>query len=377
MLDRRMKLSQPNQRVRRTSGYLPELDVVRLIAFFAVFLHHLPGHASLYATTARAYGWAGVDLFFVLSSYLFFSMLDREYALTGSINVRNFFIRRVMRIYPLMIAFPIMMLVIYGAGNWTAALSRLAGIALMLDDIITWFAGYNGQIRYSAHLWTLSYEFQVYLSIPLLFILWKRLGDNAFIAVLSCFLLYAVASRTTVYLVGAKHPSIWVTPFLRPDSVLFGLALAVVKPRWDWRLSLGVALVGLYIFVSIGRPWDGLFPNIFSYLVLAVVAASIVDISLRSPFARLVAMPQLAWLVFLGRISFGLYVFHILAISLTEQWLPVLWRPLNVKFVTGDYMMFLVVAFGLTIALSVVSYYAMERRVDRWKRRFEIVHGRP
>ncbi|MFZ1814779.1 MAG: acyltransferase family protein, partial [Rhizobiaceae bacterium] len=109
-----MKLSQPNQRVRRTSGYLPELDVVRLIAFFAVFLHHLPGHASLYATTARAYGWAGVDLFFVLSSYLFFSMLDREYALTGSINVRNFFIRRVMRIYPLMIAFPIMMLVIYG-----------------------------------------------------------------------------------------------------------------------------------------------------------------------------------------------------------------------------------------------------------------------
>src|SRR5215213_1703384 len=98
--------------------YRPELDVLRFVAFLAVFMHHaLPRDASLYireglspTTTewllnAKEAGAFGVDLFFALSSYLITELLLREYASRGAFNISAFYVRRALRIWPLYFTF--------------------------------------------------------------------------------------------------------------------------------------------------------------------------------------------------------------------------------------------------------------------------------
>ena len=98
--------------------YRPELDVLRLFAFFIVFLSHVvPGDETFFARAhiapeiaeliiAAAVGGAfGVDLFFALSSFLITSLLLRERNLCGNIDVSRFYVRRILRIWPLYFAF--------------------------------------------------------------------------------------------------------------------------------------------------------------------------------------------------------------------------------------------------------------------------------
>src|SRR5579863_4281789 len=98
----------------RRSNYRPELDVLRFIAFFGVFLfhtagypvdfyvrHHVPMFVAEVLNAAIASGKYGVDLFFALSSYLITDLLIRERDQFGSLDVRSFYVRRILRIWPL------------------------------------------------------------------------------------------------------------------------------------------------------------------------------------------------------------------------------------------------------------------------------------
>jgi peptidoglycan/LPS O-acetylase OafA/YrhL len=358
------------------SNYSPPLDALRFFAFLAVFIHHFPvPTASTVAVTVKNYGWGGVDLFFVISSYLLFRLLDGEYEKAGTISARNFYIRRLMRIYPLMVGFPILMLLVYGAQDWTAAVARLVGLALFADNFLSWVDGYNKAIPFSPHLWTLSFELQVYLLIPAAFMAWKRMGKRKFLLLLGAVLVAAIALRSTFSIVGAKHPVVWVTPFLRPDSVIMGLALAAAKPRWHWSWSALIAAIGLTLFISMRMPWAGPWYGAASYLVLAIAAAGTVDVALRSPFANMVTKDS--WLVYLGKISFGLYVYHLVAISVARRWLHAYWGPLDPKEISADSLLLFGAALALTIAFAAVSYHLVERRVEKAKQRFTVVPGRP
>ena len=103
---------------RRLGFYHPELDVLRFFAFLAVFIHHaLPRDAGLYIgsglpeaaaqllLTAKAAGAFGLDLFFTLSSYLITDLLMREWIENGRVSLRNFYVRRALRIWPLYFVF--------------------------------------------------------------------------------------------------------------------------------------------------------------------------------------------------------------------------------------------------------------------------------
>src|SRR4051794_10600592 len=84
--------------------YLPQLDGLRFFAFLAVFIHHLSAPEPLRFLQAR--GWMGVDLFFVISAFLFFRLFNEEASVAGRIDVLRFYLRRMLRLYPLMVAFP-------------------------------------------------------------------------------------------------------------------------------------------------------------------------------------------------------------------------------------------------------------------------------
>lgn len=356
--------------------YIAPLDGLRFFAFLAVFVHHLPQFSgSTTLLTAHNYGWAGVELFFLISSFLFFHLLDAEFCKTGRIRIGHFFMRRFLRIYPLMILFPTGMLLWFGSPDQLGWL-RLAALALFADNAVIWFKGYNTSIPNTAHLWTLSFEFQIYLIIPFVFLAYRRYGKTTFLAGLVAVFLYGILARMTVYGLGAKHPLVWVTPFFRPENVLAGMALYVLRPKWHWGLSAGVALLAGIAFLSLTPPWASASGAAFSYPLGALTFAGLVDAGLRMPglSSALSSMP----LRFLGKISFGLYVFHVVAIGYAVRcttWM--LGRAPDPVHDSSDYWTLWATSLGLTIAAATISYFAFEKWLAMLKARFSEVEGRP
>jgi peptidoglycan/LPS O-acetylase OafA/YrhL len=354
------------------SLYEPELDGLRLVAFLSVFLHHLPPLTK--SPVQAQYGWVGVELFFVLSSYLFFRLLDSEFAKTNSIRVKNFFVRRILRIYPLMICFTLAMILYFSAFT-SQALTRLVYIATFTDNVATWFYGYNSAIPNTAHLWTLAFEFQVYVFIPGAFIAWKRFGTDRFLIGVALLYLAMLSARLLVTYMGAPHPVVWVTPFLQPEAVLMGIVLATGVldrvPAWTWPV---IFVAAGWRFINTPVPWTGVGPSAFSYPLAAIACLALVQSARR--LRVLQAIFSFRPIAFLGTISYGLYVFHLFGIHQAGAWLTSRMRPLDVQGSVTDYLLFGAAGFLLTILMAVVSYYVLEMPFLRMKRRFETVHGR-
>jgi peptidoglycan/LPS O-acetylase OafA/YrhL len=354
--------------------HLPALDGLRFLAFFAVLIHHMPPpSATPWLHKFHAYGWVGVELFFVISSFLFFYLFKAEESKTGRINIPAFYIRRVLRIYPLMILFPVIMLVFYGTTD--AGLLRLAGLALFADNAIAWFNGYNVAIPHSAHLWTLSFEFQVYFFIPVAFIALRRMEAKYFVASLAAVFALCWSLRMLFMGLGAPHPIVWVTPFLHPDSVLFGilLSLGFFKRLPVWTLAVLFGLTGV-AFLATPLPMGTLQGAALSYPLAAVMCASLVGISLRSPAIGKV----LSWkpLAYLGSISFGLYVFHFFGMALAANTFMKLGWTIDSKENLAQWALSIVLTVAITTILAAASYYILERPFNQFKDRFATVKGR-
>lgn len=88
--------------MNKVGVYYPELDALRFLAFLLVLLHHAPYTEKIPIwVILHNYGWIGVDLFLCLSAYLFTKLLYVEYQEKGNINIGFFYLRRMLRIWPL------------------------------------------------------------------------------------------------------------------------------------------------------------------------------------------------------------------------------------------------------------------------------------
>ncbi|MFL6088964.1 MAG: acyltransferase family protein [Aeromicrobium sp.] len=344
------------------SYYVGSLDGLRLVAFLSVFFQHLPGPAS--NPFVAKHGWVGVELFFVISAFLLFHLLKAEDEKNGQVNVRNFYLRRVLRIYPLLFVYYAVMFVAGGGFAHSFAWFRFAATLLSADNIVTWFRDYNESVRAVAHLWTLSFEFQVYLLLPFVFMAWRKWGTRRFLWGLLIFEIAAFGARFWAIESGVHYPSVYVIPYLRPESILLGLTLAVVTPTWKPVLSLLAAVCAGIAFVATPDKTD-----LWLYFPAAVMVAGLVDAGLRYPPLRNV----LAWRPFraLGIISFGLYVFHVAAIYSVA-------KVLQALGVTGPWAGPGITVLGLilTIAVSAASYRWLERPFLRLKLRYTAIDGR-
>lgn len=356
--------------------YLAPLDGLRFFAFLTVFIHHLPFPAtSQTLTLINGYGWVGVELFFVISSFLFFHLFNAELRKSGSIDFGRFYIRRFIRIYPLMVCFPALMLILYSKNISLEAILRLLGIVLFADNFITWFDGYN-PIHFTRHLWTLSFEFQVYLVIPFAFAAYMKLGTKRFMMMLLGLFCFFLALRLVFTALGATHPIVWVTPFLQPDAVIAGLLLSLLIfkkiPVWGCALLFAGST---FSFLSTPPPWLGVGPAAVSYPSAAIMCATLVILSLRlPPVSALFAWKPVA---FLGSISFGLYVYHLLGNHLAVRTFRKLKIAVNPAEDIRQFALFFGTSLMITVMISIVSYYVLERPLLRLKDRFATVKGRP
>ena len=122
--------------------YRPELDVLRFLAFLLVFLHHGISTSVRTIENARAAMGLGLSIFFVLSSYLISDLLTRESVSTGNIHLASFYLRRILRIWPLYICFG---LAIFSAERWldppAFSVGRLAAYLLLAGN---WYSAKFG-----------------------------------------------------------------------------------------------------------------------------------------------------------------------------------------------------------------------------------------
>jgi peptidoglycan/LPS O-acetylase OafA/YrhL len=334
--------------------HLPALDGIRFFAFLLVFIHHAHVADVPILGWIKRLGWVGVELFFVLSAFLLFRNLAGEFSKRGTIDTGQFFSRRFLRIYPAMFLFATgALLLALASGTADSVWSRYLGVVTLTDNIATAFLGYNTVLPWSAHLWTLGFEFQYYLAIPALFLL-SRQSPRLFAVIAVSISVAGLVLRIWAVSVGAKHPFIWVLPFLRPDSILVGMALALAyERRRPPPTSVLVAVVAVSaIVLSLSPPIGTGSVDTYLYPAMALLFGSLVWLVLSNPLLqKLLQFPAVAYL---GQISFGLYVYHLAAIAVASRLAPPeLETPL---------------ALCLTVAVAVASYHLLEKPILRLHR---------
>ena len=364
--------------------YHPELDVLRLFAFLLVFSAHSShpaesllqrGWPPILVQVAEAFssvGGFGVDVFFVLSAYLITELLLREKARFGHLDVRSFYVRRILRIWPLYFAF---LFAAAAASKWLTGSQDSWHVVLAFSLLggNWWVIFHDWPSLAICPLWSVSVEEQFYLLWPPLVRRWTRRQ-----LLLGCGGMIATAIATQLYLVahGAEVEHIWCNSLARLDAIAGGILAAVLlsgrAPRlagWLRVLLFGGGFAALLFSAGYLHTMEDparVTSIVMGYAIVALGSVSML-ISILSESRPWFA---LAPLVYLGRISYGLYVFHYLALILTDKLLK---RFPNGHAIRGG----LPLALLLTVIFAALSYRYFETRFLRIKERFAKVPSRP
>jgi peptidoglycan/LPS O-acetylase OafA/YrhL len=368
--------------------YQPELDGLRFYAFLAVFAYHtLPDQPafyrrlhlplpSLWAAAVKS-GAAGVELFFTLSAFLITALLLRERQQTGGISLRLFYIRRILRIWPLYFAvLAVAVVLAHTVPSQRLPWYYVVGYLLFVGNWINVAFGHPFSV--CAPLWTVSIEEQFYLVWPLLMKILERRG--MIIAAVVAFLL-STLSQVGVVLAGLSPGYIYYGSFSRSGSLALGILLALFADRLPvlTRCMRGLLLAaGLTGWIA-ASAWLSDQPGPFDRrtvlgrlgilvgerLLISVGAAAILYACLGSRSW----LVRSGWVVRLGKISYGLYMLHFIGLLFVIDLLHPRW----------GWTLLATKALGLvlTVLLAWASYRWIESPFLRWKDRFATVLSRP
>jgi peptidoglycan/LPS O-acetylase OafA/YrhL len=364
----------PERGAARPGGYNPALDGVRALAVLAVLVFHL---------NALKGGYLGVDVFFVLSGFLISGLLLAEWDRTGTLSLRRFYVRRAFRLLP---AF------------WLLAAVGVGSVALLRVDpgdnptdfyesaaaALAYLNNYFQVLRpgsgggWFGHSWSLSLEEQFYVLWPLaLLLLCRRRGlAGRLPAVLSGAVIVIALWRAVLALTGAQWTRMYFALDTRADALMVGCALAawlrgprtaLARPTGLSRAvlpvagptALGLLAVAMVVMPDVSEPGARILFEGGYTVVALVTGVLILALELRRPawLFRVLAVGPLAWL---GRISYGFYLWHFPVVG---YWGPRLMDRL------GRWPG--VLAAGvISLALASASFYLLEQPVQRRRPRW-------
>ena len=359
--------------------------MLRFFAFLIVFFHHafphdptfwtrlgVPSFLASIVAGIGATGAFGVSLFFVLSSYLITELLLREKDLLGTLDIRSFYIRRMLRIWPLYFAFLALAVVLQWivpgqhvtlrAGMW---FSFLAGNWFIV------FHGFPSSVIFP--LWSVSIEEQFYITWPAVV---RKVSETGML--IFAGLMLAAATVARIYL-GMHHTlegDVWCNTFVQLDPIAAGILIAVLLkgeiPRLSKLARAAMMLAGI-TGLALGSMYFGIKsdPLTTMRIVLGYPSVAIGGSLLLLSVLRTNPKGSNRVLIYLGRISYGLYVFHVLGLLISDY---------TVHDETANlfrYALRELVALAATIAMAAVSYRWLETPFLGLKQRFTHVLSRP
>jgi peptidoglycan/LPS O-acetylase OafA/YrhL len=380
--------SDGDARATRRPG-IPALDGVRAVAVALVLADHggIPGMAG---------GFLGVDVFFVLSGFLITSLLLDELGRSGRIDLADFWIRRARRLLPALV----LMVLTVAVGRQYFSPEAVADLR---DDAVAaffWVANWMfvaDKTNYFTqgappsplqHAWSLGVEEQYYFVWPLVLVAvavvlaararrrrgWATLGGvrlavfllatlGALASAVAAIVLASDATRDRVYfgtdtraqalLVGAAASALLVSDW---SSLNRGWSL--IRSRWGkWTARLlpviGLSLLGIAAHYATGSAHEFGEGLLIVVAIAAVLVIAPLALDQRGPVAAVLAWGPVAWL---GTISYGVYLWH---------W-PI-FLVLNGERTGWSGLSLFGVRCAVTLAVSIVSWWAIERPIRRWR----------
>lgn len=361
--------------------YYPELDAIRFFLFCAVWSYHiLPRDQNLYTarhipnvlasliTGAIKAGMCSLDVFFIVSAFLITELLLRERELRGLADLKAFYIRRLLRIWPLyffMIVIAALLSLIDRSQplGWTYALSFLvfAGNWIMVRR------GFP-QASIIGPLWSVSFEEQFYLLWPLVL---QRASKRSICKIAVGLLATASLARLILLLHHEGGDPIWYNSFARLDSISCGILLAVIlhghtAPHIGLAARVALLLVGGFAWIVVSH-YCGLLDNTpkllggmigYPLMSLGGVAVFLAVLGAAQDGASIM---KYSAFVYLGKISYGLYAYHILGLRLSN-YLFSAYHPVH------GWTLSWLVALAITFFLAAASFHWLESPFLRLKR---------
>lgn len=360
------RLAELDGNTARRFRHIASLDGLRGIAVILVIgLHygslwrgregagHLPG------------GFVGVDVFFVLSGFLITSLLLSENATAGRVNLRNFYARRALRLLP---ALYVVLLAhaIFTIGIGESVKAEIKQVLFVVAYVSNFAQVYWDRSMISSGIgntWSLAIEEQFYLVWPALLLFgvlrYAKTRQSVLLIVGGGAVVSAVI-RLVVWNWGDGYPAAYMRPDCRADGLLLGALCAflwrwqIVPRRW---LNVASTLCALFLlgFAFVVKNSDWVFDYGF-FLVSA--ATAVIVLALAENASSLRRVYEWAPLRLVGRVSYGLYLWHVLALRITIHFL----HP-------GNRVVSTLLGLALTAAAVALSYTLVEQPFLRLKAR--------
>lgn len=355
--------------------YHPSLDILRGIAIILVVLYHCFDSVALFR-----FGWMGVDLFFVLSGYLITDLLlhSRE----NKHYIRNFYVRRALRIFPL---YYVTIFLFFKLGSVTFSQQEAGSTFGYYAHHSLWFwtftqnwlMAFEGPppTPYLSHFWSLAIEEQFYLFWPLLIYFIRNL--QLLKKIILGLVVAAIVIRVNIWLNGEHLEAYYCNTLTRMDSLLMGCLLAVhlkqgrtVSMKFIHLAFISFSAVvvsSLFLYGNVNQK-NLLFASV-GYTGTACFFTALLYLLVKNESLLLPLTKKLQPIRYIGKISFGIYVYHLPIYLLLNYFIfKYLANNENLFYTQSTFISSLSII--LTVLASSLSFYLLEKPILNLKRRF-------
>lgn len=349
--------------------YYKGLNGIRAIAALSVIVSHLFEAMKevnpAFAFSSMDMANFGVTMFFALSGFLITSLLLLEQQQTGAVHIKAFYVRRILRIWPIYYLYIALCVISIPLLIGTSILQPSLGYYLAFGANIPFILG--GGLTAISHMWSIGVEEQFYAFWPWLFRKGNNIATKLWVVVIALLLL-----RVMGYVLLKQFDFPWlyrIVHVVRFDCMGIGGIAALLyhqKSKWVPVLaSVPAQLVSgtILVLIALGqfRVWMLVEHQLVALLTVCIILANIVH---SKPLL------QLENRVFnvLGKISYGLYVYHPLIIIVSVALLK-----RTVLSDTALSWMLFAIALTASIVISYLSYEYFEKPFLKWKTKFALV----
>lgn len=356
--------------MKKERFYIPSLDGIRAAAVLLVF----SAHAGL---NDRVPGNFGVTVFFFLSGYLITTLLRIEFDRTGRISFSDFYLRRVLRIFPpFYLALGVASLVCFFGWleGFLAPDAVLAQMFYFSNYYIIGHGWWDGRAPGTWVYWSLAVEEHFYLFFPLLYLILRRClrspGRQALVLFSLCVCVLAWRCLLVFGLDAAKDRT-YVASDTRIDSILWGCVLAIyanpmldrvrIPERWLKFFWVPLGVVGLLVsFLIRDQRIEETFRYSLQGLALVPLFVAAIQYPQWGPFGLL----NIGWVRFIGVLSYSIYLLHPTVLYFVTQ--HIFLHPIAQG----------VAALASTLCLAVAIHHFVEKPAARLRRRFSSLDRR-